>query len=98
MTRVCTSSAVSFIVSAAIAPTLSAPPIARAWRRELGDRCSAVPQPAEVEWHLRKVFGKLGISSRKELPSALSDGGAAVVVALQGEPFPASFFAAFAPE
>jgi hypothetical protein len=44
------------------------------------------------------VFGKLGISSRKELPSALSDGGAAVVVALQGEPFPASFFAAFAPE
>jgi DNA-binding CsgD family transcriptional regulator len=29
-----------------------------------------------VEWHLGKVFGKLGISSRKELRSALSDIGA----------------------
>jgi len=29
-----------------------------------------------VEWHLRKVFGKLGIGSRKELASALSDIGA----------------------
>ena len=27
--------------------------------------------PRTVEWHLRKVFGKLGISSRKELRSAL---------------------------
>ena len=35
--------------------------------------------PRTVEWHLRKVFGKLGISSRKELRSALSDAGAAVV-------------------
>ena len=34
--------------------------------------------PRTVEWHLRKVFGKLGISSRKELRSALSDVGAAV--------------------
>jgi DNA-binding CsgD family transcriptional regulator len=34
-----------------------------------------------VEWHLHKVFGKLGISSRKELGSALSDAGAAVVFA-----------------
>jgi hypothetical protein len=28
-----------------------------------------------VEWHLRKVFGKLGISSRKELRTALPDLG-----------------------
>jgi DNA-binding CsgD family transcriptional regulator len=37
--------------------------------------------PRTVEWHLHKVFGKLGISSRKELGSALSDAGAAVVFA-----------------
>ena len=36
--------------------------------------------PRTVEWHLTKVFGKLGISSRKELSSALSDVGAAVVL------------------
>jgi DNA-binding CsgD family transcriptional regulator len=35
--------------------------------------------PRTVEWHLSKVFGKLGISSRKELHAALSDVGAAVV-------------------
>jgi DNA-binding CsgD family transcriptional regulator len=29
-----------------------------------------------VEWHLSKVFGKLGIGSRKELRSALSAIGA----------------------
>ena len=32
--------------------------------------------PRTVEWHLRKVFGKLGISSRKELRAALSEVGA----------------------
>ncbi|HWE33555.1 MAG TPA: LuxR C-terminal-related transcriptional regulator [Solirubrobacteraceae bacterium] len=32
--------------------------------------------PRTVEWHLSKVFGKLGISSRKELRTALSDIGA----------------------
>ena len=38
----------------------------------------AVPGP--VEWHLSKVFGKLGISSRKELRAALPDvAGAAAV-------------------
>jgi DNA-binding CsgD family transcriptional regulator len=35
--------------------------------------------PRTVEWHLGKVFGKLGVSSRKELRAALSDVGAAVV-------------------
>jgi DNA-binding CsgD family transcriptional regulator len=37
--------------------------------------------PRTVEWHLGKVFGKLGISSRKELGSALSDVAASVVSA-----------------
>jgi len=35
--------------------------------------------PRTVEWHLGKVFGKLGVSSRKELRAALSDVRAAVV-------------------
>jgi DNA-binding CsgD family transcriptional regulator len=34
--------------------------------------------PRTVEWHLSNVFGKLGIGSRKELPAALSNAGAAV--------------------
>jgi DNA-binding CsgD family transcriptional regulator/tetratricopeptide (TPR) repeat protein len=37
--------------------------------------------PRTVEWHLGKVFGKLGISSRKELASALSDIGTNVASA-----------------
>jgi DNA-binding NarL/FixJ family response regulator len=31
--------------------------------------------PRTVEWHLTKVFGKLGIGARRQLRSALSDVG-----------------------
>jgi DNA-binding CsgD family transcriptional regulator len=35
--------------------------------------------PRTVEWHPGKVFGKLRVSSRKELRAALSEVGTAVV-------------------
>jgi DNA-binding NarL/FixJ family response regulator len=37
--------------------------------------------PRTVEYHLHKVFPKLGISSRKELRRAFTDGGDAAVLA-----------------
>jgi DNA-binding CsgD family transcriptional regulator len=37
--------------------------------------------PRTIEWHLRKVFVKLGISSRKQLRGALPDAGRPIMSA-----------------
>ena len=53
------------------------------WRREDFTNSEIGAQlflsPRTVEWHLRKVFGKLGITSRRQLRSALPDARATAV-------------------
>lgn len=47
------------------------------WLPEIG--AELFLSPRTVEWHLRKVFGKLGISSRKELRAATLGAESAVL-------------------
>jgi DNA-binding CsgD family transcriptional regulator len=44
--------------------------------------------PRTVEWHLRKVFAKLGIASRKDLRQALPTSKRAIRVASRQPPNP----------
>jgi hypothetical protein len=48
----------------------------------MSTRLEPMPGLRTVEWHLRKVFSKLEISSRLQLQRALPDGGSAGPMAL----------------
>ena len=49
--------------------------LAQDGRSNAGDRRRAVPSVRTVEWHLRKVFMKLGVSSRRDLARVLPSRG-----------------------
>jgi DNA-binding CsgD family transcriptional regulator len=54
--------------------------LARDGTVERGNRRAAVHQPAHVAYHLRKVFAKLGITSRNQLGKVLDQGDDSTIV------------------